>query len=75
MFAIVYLCNSLLKKGKRSFLKWLISGDEKCVLYNNLHGNYNGRSRDALYLKKIILCIWWDYNELLIMNRCHQIKQ
>ena len=76
-------CNSLLKRNENiSFLKQIVMGDEKWILYNNverkrLWGKWNEppqtTPKAGLHPKKVMLCIQWDckgvlYYELLPEN-------
>ena len=76
-------CDSLLKRNKNvPFLKQIVMGEEKCILYNNLEwkrlwGKRNEppptKPKAGLHPKKV-MCIWWDwkgvlYYELLLENQ------
>ena len=77
-------CDSLLKCNKNvPFLKQIVTGDEKWVLYNNVKqkiawGKRNEApptsSKLSLHPMKVLLCTWWDwkgvlYYELLLENQ------
>lgn len=77
-------CDLLLKKNEEHpFLKKMITGDEKWIVYNNVKrrrswGPKNSRpqttAKAGLHPKKMMLCIWWDikgvvYYELLPENQ------
>lgn len=80
----ISISDALLKRNENEpFLKQLITGDEKWILYNNVQrkrswGKQNvpplTTAKDGLHPKKVMLCIWWDwkgvlYHELLPHNR------
>ena len=77
-------CDSLLKQNENvSFLKQVVTGDEKWILYNNvewkrLWGKRNEppptTPKAGLHTKKVMLCIRWDwkgglYYELIPENQ------
>ena len=79
----ISICNSLLKHNENvSFLKQIVMGDEKWILYNNveqkrswgkLHEPPPTTPKAGLH-PKVMLCIWWDwkgvlYHELLPENQ------
>ena len=76
--------NSLLKCNKKVlFLKQIVTGDEKWIVYNNVEwkrswGKQNEppatTPKSSLHPKNVMLCIWWDwkgvlYYELLLENQ------
>ncbi|KFM75697.1 Mariner Mos1 transposase, partial [Stegodyphus mimosarum] len=77
-------CDLLKKCNKNDpFLKRLITGDEKWVVYNNIQRkrSWSGKgeptrttSKIDIHQKKVLLSVWWDYEgivyfELLPPNR------
>ncbi|KAG6801834.1 Ammar1 transposase [Apis mellifera caucasica] len=77
-------CDLLKKRNENDpFLKRLITGDEKCVVYNNIkrkrswsrpHEPAQTTSKAGIHQKKVLLSVWWDYKgivyfELLPPNR------
>ena len=76
--------DSLLKRNENVlFLKQIVTGDEKWILYNNVEwkswwGKWNEppptTPKASLQPKMVMLCVWWDwkgvlYYELLPENR------
>lgn len=71
----ISISDSLLKRNVNDpFLKRLITGDEKWVLYNNAvrKKSWGKRSdpplttpKAGLHPKKVMLCIWWDWKGVL----------
>ena len=68
-------CNSLLKHNENvPFLKQIVTGDEKWILYNNVEwkrswGKENEppptTPKSGLHPKKTMLCIWWNWKGVL----------
>ena len=77
-------CESLLKRNKNIlFLKQIVTGDEKWILYNNVEWKRSwGKRSEPLPTtpKAGLLCIWWDwkgvlYYELLPANQTINSQQ
>jgi len=66
------ICEMLLARYKRrSFLHWIVTGNEKWIYFENLKRKRSWvTARPNRYGWKIMLCVWWDqkgviYYELL----------
>jgi histone-lysine N-methyltransferase SETMAR len=69
------ICNSLIIRNKKDpFLKWIVTGDEKWVLYENPRRQNQWLSpgqtpvpvaKPGLHPKKALLCVWWDYRGII----------
>jgi len=67
---LISICNSLYKRNEETpFLKQVVTGDEKQIIYNNVERKRSWGKRNesplatpkaGLHPKKIMLCIWWD---------------
>ena len=67
--------DSLLKRKENvPFFKLIVTGDEKWILYNNVEWKRSwGKRKEPpstmpnanLYLKKVMLCIWWNWKKVL----------
>ena len=74
----ISICNSLLKHNENiPFLKQIVTGDEKWVLYNNVEQKRSwGKQNEPppttpkanLHPKRVKLCIWRDWKESSIMS-------
>ncbi|KAG6795545.1 Ammar1 transposase [Apis mellifera caucasica] len=76
-------CDLLKKRNENDpFLKRLITGDEKWVVYNNIKRKRSWSrprepaqtSKAGIHQKKVLLSVWWDYKgivyfELLPLNQ------
>lgn len=80
----INICDLLYKRNKVTpFLKEMVTGDEKWIIYNNVQRKRSwGKPCDlplttakaSLHPKKVMLCVWWDwlgilYYELLPTNK------
>lgn len=80
----INICDLHLKRNEiESFLKRIITGDEKWIVYNNVNRKRSWSRRDEppqttskadIHQKKIMLSVWWDwkgvvYFELLPRNQ------
>ena len=80
----ISICDSLLKRNETdSFLKQIIAGNEKWVVYDNVVRKRSWSKRDEpaqstseadIQQKKVMLSVWWDfkgivYFELLPRNQ------
>ena len=85
-----FTCNSLLKRNETNpFLKRIITGDEKWVVYDNVvrkrswskrHEPAQSTSKADIYQKKVMLNVWWDfkgivYFELLPRNQLMKLDK
>jgi len=71
----ISICDSLLKRNEIDpFLKRLITGDEKWIVYNNVNRKRSWVMQDEpaqttpkaeIHQKKIMLSVWWDYKGIL----------
>lgn len=71
----VETCENLLRWNEQSpFLKRLVTGDEKWVVYNNVrcqrswcHAGEPSQTvaKAGLHPQKVLLCIWWDWKGVL----------
>ena len=68
-------CESLLNRNKIDpFLKWMVTGDEKWVTYDNVKRKRSwSKSGEAaqtvakpgLTARKVLLCVWWDWRGII----------
>ncbi|XP_073967892.1 histone-lysine N-methyltransferase SETMAR-like [Bombus fervidus] len=71
----ISICDSLLKRNEIDpFLKRLITGDQKWIVYNNVNGKRSWVMQDEpaqttpkaeIHQKKIMPSVWWDYKGIL----------
>ncbi|XP_012240641.1 histone-lysine N-methyltransferase SETMAR-like [Bombus impatiens] len=67
----ISICDSLLKRNEIDpFLKRLITGDQKWIVYNNVNGKRSWLMQDEpaqttpkaeIHQEKIMPSVWWDY--------------
>ncbi|KAG9431174.1 Ammar1 transposase [Apis mellifera carnica] len=68
-------CDLLKKRSENDpFLKRLITGDEKWIVYNNIkRKRWWSKPREpaqttlktGIHQKKVLLSVWWDYKEIV----------
>lgn len=73
--ARISICDALLKRQENDpFLKRLVTGDEKWIVYDNVVRKRSWRSsseppqttsKAGLHPKKIMLSVWWDYKGII----------
>ena len=71
MYRRIDVCDLLLKRQENDpFLKRIITGDEKWVVYNNVKRKRSWSKKDELaqstsktdiHQKKVMLFVWWDF--------------
>lgn len=69
------ICDMLLKRNENEpFLKRIITGDEKWVVYNNITRKRSWSqpneppqttSKPDIHQKKVLLSVWWDYKGIV----------
>ncbi|CAK9827579.1 Histone-lysine N-methyltransferase SETMAR [Anthophora retusa] len=74
----VDVCDLLLKRHKNDpFLKRIITGDEKWVVYNNVKrkGSWSKKDEPAqsiskanIHQKKVMLSVWWDFKGIVFLS-------
>jgi len=64
---LISICDSLYKRNEETpFLKQVVTGDEKWIIYNNVERKKSWSEsplaipKVGLHLKKVMLCVWWD---------------
>lgn len=71
-------CDSLIKRQENDpFLKRLITGDEKWIVYNNVKRKRSWCKKDEssqstskadIHQKKVMLSVWWDYKGIIFFE-------
>ncbi|GFV45308.1 mariner transposase [Trichonephila clavipes] len=71
----ISICEALAKRNEiDSFLNWMVTGDEKCITYDNIVRNRTWSKRgeaaqtvakSGLTVRKVLLCIWWDWKGII----------
>ncbi|GFX97680.1 mariner Mos1 transposase [Trichonephila clavipes] len=71
----ISICEFLAKRNEIDlFLKWWVTGEEKCVTYDNSvrkrsrtkHGEAAQTvAKPGLTARKVLLCIWWDWKGII----------
>ncbi|XP_017796120.1 PREDICTED: histone-lysine N-methyltransferase SETMAR-like [Habropoda laboriosa] len=71
----ISICDSVYKRNEETpFLKQLVTGDEKWIIYNNVQRKRSWGKRNepplvtpkaGLHPKKVMLCVWWDWKGIL----------
>ncbi|XP_011062195.1 PREDICTED: histone-lysine N-methyltransferase SETMAR-like [Acromyrmex echinatior] len=69
----ISICDSLYKRNEKTFLKQVVTGDEKWIIYNNVERKKSWEKRNepplatpktGLHPKKVMLCVW-DWKGIL----------
>ncbi|GFV60463.1 mariner transposase [Trichonephila clavipes] len=69
------ICKALAKRNEiNPFFKWMVTGDEKLVTYDNIDRNRSWSkcgdaaqtvAKPGLTSRKVLLCIWWDWKRII----------
>lgn len=72
------VCDSLLKRHENDpFLKHIITGDKKWVIYNNVKRKRSWSKKDGpaqtiskvdIHQKKVMLSVWWDFKGIVVFK-------
>ena len=78
------ICDMLLKRNESvPFLKTLVTGDEKWIVYDNVvrkrswclpDESPKQQPKKDIHVKKAMLCVWWIMKALFTMRFFHKIK-
>ena len=68
-------CDTLIRRQRNDpFLKRIVTGDEKWVVYNNVKRKRSWSKKDTpaqttskldIHQKKVMLFVWWDFNRIV----------
>ncbi|CAK9827264.1 Histone-lysine N-methyltransferase SETMAR [Anthophora retusa] len=76
--ARISICDTLIKRQKNDpFLKRVITGDEKWIVYNNMvrkrswsqrNAPPQTRSKPEIHQRKVMLSVWWDFKGVVFFE-------
>ncbi|KAL9873347.1 histone-lysine N-methyltransferase SETMAR-like isoform 1-T2 [Glossina fuscipes fuscipes] len=69
----ISICEALAKRNEIDpFLKRMVTGDEKCITYDNPKRSWSNSGeapqtvvKPGLTARKVLLCIWWDWKGII----------